>query len=148
MVYDENNTAVLIDPVLNYDPAASKISRESINEVVGFIKENGLDLQLILETHAHADHITGSDVLKELFPRVRVGISENIREVQKTFKKMFNIEDIDENGSQFDLLLKDGEFLTIGDISIKVLFTPGHTPACASFLIGDSLFTGRCLIYA
>ena len=145
IVYDENNTTVLIDPVLNYDPAASKISRRSVNEVVSFIRENNLDLQLILETHAHADHITGSEVLKEIFPRVRVGISENIREVQKTFKKMFNITEIDESGSQFDLLLKNGEILMIGDLSIKVLFTPGHTPACASFLIGNNLFTGDAL---
>ena len=116
-----------------------------MDEVESFIKENNLNHELVLETHAHADHITGYQEIKKRFARVRVGVNERIQEVQKTFKIIFNLDDVSKDGAQFDLLLKDGEVLKIGNLSIKVLFTPGHTPACTSFLIGEHLFTGDTL---
>jgi glyoxylase-like metal-dependent hydrolase (beta-lactamase superfamily II) len=147
VVYDsETKDAVVIDPVLDYDPAASKTFTESVNEVIGFIKENGLKLHYVLETHAHADHLSGSQMLKEACPKVKVAIGDRIREVQKTFKHVFNLpEDFPTDGRQFDRLLADGEKLSVGSLDVEVLNTPGHTPACVTYKIGDALFTGDLL---
>lgn len=157
IVYDSTTKdAVIIDPVLDYDPASSKYTLESVSKVHSFVTKNNLLVHFIMETHAHADHLTGSQFLKELFPNAKVAIGENIKKVQSTFKTIFNFKDFNENGIQFDLLLKEKEVLTAGSLSIKTLFTPGHTPACSSYLInkkavftGDVLFmhdygTGRC----
>lgn len=146
VVYDEKNKiAVVIDPVLNYEPHSSTISTDSIKEVNEFLKKNNLDLKYILETHAHADHISGSQELKTLYPKAQVGIGKRITEVQSTFKKIYNMKEINESGMQFDILLDDKSELILGDLKIKTYFTPGHTPACASYLIEDALFTGDAL---
>jgi glyoxylase-like metal-dependent hydrolase (beta-lactamase superfamily II) len=146
-VYDEGSKdAVVIDPVWDYDQASGKLKTTSVNAVADFIRGAGLKLGLILETHAHADHITGAQPLKKLFPSAKVGIGARITEVQKVFKSIFNLgSEFKVDGSQFDLLLADDSVTKSGSIAVKVMFTPGHTPACASYLIGDLLFVGDAM---
>lgn len=157
VVWDEKSKdAVVIDPVLDYDSASSKTSEDSANEIIQFLRTNGLTLHYILETHAHADHLSGSQIIKREFPKARIAIGEKITKVQETFKGFFGLhEGFKTDGSQFDHLLKDGEEIKAGTLIMKTLFTPGHTPACASYYIdgnvfvGDALFmpdygTGRC----
>lgn len=157
VVWDgQTRDAVVIDPVMDYDPASSKTSEESCKFVIEFLKSKNLSLHFILETHAHADHLSGSQILKKEFPKSLIAIGEKITKVQEVFKNVFDLpEDFRTDGSQFDRLLKDGEEFEAGSIHIKTLFTPGHTPACVSYLIdknvfvGDALFmpdygTGRC----
>ena len=147
LVYDSSSKdAVVIDPVMDYDPQGSVISHEQSDAITEFVKNKNLSLHYILETHAHADHLSSSQVLKKRFPKALVVIHEKIKEVQKVFKGVFNFEEtFPTDGSQFDRLLKDNESFKAGSIVIKVLHTPGHTPACASFLIEDHLFTGDAL---
>ncbi|MBN1207147.1 MAG: MBL fold metallo-hydrolase [Myxococcaceae bacterium] len=146
VVFDEaTRDAVVIDPVLDYDPLASQTTTESVQKVAAFLKEQELRLHLILETHAHADHLSGSQYLKRYF-EAPVAIGEHIRVVQETFKDLFDLgPDFKTDGSQFDRLLKDGEVFQAGSLSIGVIHTPGHTPACVTYRIGDALFTGDAL---
>lgn len=138
--------AVAIDPVLEYDPAASRIGTRPVDEVEQFIRDHGLRLHWILDTHAHADHFTGSNELKARFPEARTGIGEHIRDVQALFGKVFNLgPDFDTGGGQFDALLADGQALRAGSLEVRAIATPGHTPACVSYLIGDAVFTGDTL---
>ncbi len=146
VVYDENfKDAIVIDPVLDYDPAASKISDDSILKVQDFINSKKLNVHYILETHAHADHLTGAAELKKRIPSAKIGIGKNITKVQDLFSGVFNLKDFNTNGVQFDVLLNEEETLEAGTIEIKTIFTPGHTPACSSYLIDDMLFTGDAL---
>lgn len=147
VVYDsQTKDGIVIDPVWDYDPAASKLSTESADEVLAYIKKENLKIHYILETHAHADHVTGSQVLKKLIPGSKVGIGAKITEVQQVFKNVFNLNpEFPTDGSQFDILLNETEVLNAGSLQIKTIFTPGHTPACASYLIGDALFSGDAL---
>lgn len=143
---DKTRDAVVIDPVLDYDPASSKTSTTSVRQVIGYIREQGLNLQMVLETHAHADHLSGSQIIKREFPHVPIAIGSRIKKVQQVFKGVFALpEDFKTDGSQFDRLLVDGETVRAGSIEFKVIFTPGHTPACASYLIGENLFVGDAL---
>jgi glyoxylase-like metal-dependent hydrolase (beta-lactamase superfamily II) len=144
ILHDESTKdAVIVDPVWDYDPLASQMSSESVDKVVEYVKSNGLKIHFILETHAHADHLSGAQLLKKHFPRARLAIGQHIRLVQETFKPVFNLpESFKTDGSQFDLLLKEGEDVTAGSLNIKIFHTPGHTPACSSYLIGDRIFTG------
>lgn len=157
VVWDANTKdALVIDPVMDYDPASSKTSESSAEQVIEFIQSQGLHLHYILETHAHADHLSGSQIIKRKFPKAQIAIGEKITNVQEIFKGVFGLPaDFKTDGSQFDRLLKDGEEFTAGSIKVKTIFTPGHTPACASYYIdgnvfvGDALFmpdygTGRC----
>ncbi|MCB0341775.1 MAG: MBL fold metallo-hydrolase [Pseudobdellovibrionaceae bacterium] len=138
--------AVIIDPVMDYDPHGSATSTKSVDEVTDFVKSKGLNLHYILETHAHADHLSGSQLLKERFPKAKVGIGANITKVQDLFKGIFNLGDgFATDGSQFDTLLTEDKDLVAGSIKIKTLFTPGHTPACSSYVIEDAVFTGDAL---
>ena len=126
LVYDpETKDAIVIDPVLDYDPASSKYNPESMSDVVTMIKNNSLNVHYILETHAHADHLSGSQFLKPLIDNPKVAIGENIKTVQSTFKTIFNFKDFNENGVQFDELLKDNSITKAGSIEIKTLFTTG-----------------------
>ncbi len=144
VVYDPNSLdAVVIDSVLDYEPNGSKISTKSIDILVSFLKEQKLNLHFTLETHAHADHLTGAQELKKHFPKIQIAVSERILGVQEVFKKIYNLpEKFIPNGKQFDRLLKDGENLKVGSLELKVIPTPGHTPACTSFLVGDAVFVG------
>lgn len=147
VVYDANSRdAVVIDPVLDYNPIGSKISDESYQKVVDFISDKGLKLHYVLETHAHADHLSASQLFRDEFADVQVAISERIRQVQEVFKGVYNLPDtFVTDGHQFDRLLKDNEEFTAGTLSIRAIPTPGHTPACVSYLIGDAVFTGDAL---
>lgn len=147
IVYDEiSKDAVIIDPLLDYEPQGAKISRESLKLLLKFIEEKNLNILFILETHAHADHLTAAQDLKKKFPKAVLAIGENITIVQKTFKKIFNFHSsFKTDGSQFDRLLKDNEVVRAGTMSFKVIFTPGHTPACACYLFDDALFVGDAL---
>lgn len=147
VVWDSNsNDAVIIDPVWNYDQGSSTLSGTSVKQVHAFIQEHGLKVHLIMETHAHADHVSGAQLLKELFPKVPLVIGERIRLVQKEFKNVFNLpSDFATDGHQFDVLLKEHEVINAGTLWIRTLFTPGHTPACSSYIIGDAVFTGDVL---
>ena len=146
-VYDSaTNDAIVIDSVWDYDPASGAIRLDSVNEVTEFIKANNLNLHYILETHAHADHLTGAQPLKKNFPHAKVAIGARIVDVQKVFKTVFNLDDhFIADGRQFDVLLTEGSETKAGSLTFKTIFTPGHTPACASYLIGDVVFTGDAL---
>lgn len=135
--------AVIIDPVLDYDPAASTTSTSSVEEVIAFVRTERLRVRYVLETHAHADHLSSSQRLKAEFPDAVLAIGEKITVVQALFKGLFNLpEDFATDGSQFDRLLADGEEVQAGSLRFKVLHSPGHTPADAVYLFGDALFTG------
>jgi len=136
---------IVIDPVWNYDQASSTLTSKSVDTVMSFLKEKSIKVHWILETHAHADHISGAQLLKKYFPQAKTGIAEGITEVQKVFQPIFNLKSLKTDGSQFDKLFKENEIGHAGSFSFKVLFTPGHTPACASYLIEDAVFSGDAL---
>ena len=146
VVWDEaTKDAVVIDSVLNYDPIASQTSTRSLDQVSDYARQNGLRLHWALETHAHADHLSGAQLLSKRFD-AKTAIGEHITAVQETFKGVFDLgDDFAEDGSQFDKLLAHGETLRAGSLEVHVIGTPGHTPACLTFHIGDALFTGDAL---
>lgn len=146
LVWDaETRDAVAIDAVLDYEPVGSYTWTESVDQVSTFVREKELRLHYALETHAHADHLSGAQLLRRRFDS-RVVIGERIREVQAVFKNVFDLgADFAVDGSQFDKLVKDGEAFQAGSLRIEVLATPGHTPACVSYKIGDAVFTGDAL---
>lgn len=146
VVYDPaTRDAVVIDPVLDYDPLASQTSTTSVEKVAAFVRDASLRLHWVLETHAHADHLSASVWLKRRLG-AKVAIGARITEVQETFKGVFNLpESFPIDGSQFDRLLGDGELLEAGSLKIAVIATPGHTPACVSYHVEDALFTGDAL---
>lgn len=144
VVFDEaTRDAVIIDPVLDYDPAGSKATTKSVDEVTAFVKAEGLRVHWVLETHAHADHLSSSQVLKSRLG-AKIAIGGRIVEVQRIFRTVFDLE-LAADGRQFDKLLGDGEVLTAGALKIEVLATPGHTPACVTFKVDDAVFTGDAL---
>jgi glyoxylase-like metal-dependent hydrolase (beta-lactamase superfamily II) len=146
VVYDsQSRDAVVIDPVWDYDPAASKMSTQSADEVIEFVEQQGLKVHYILETHAHADHVSGSQILKAQWPSAKVAIGAQIKAVQEVFKGVFNLKNLKTDGSQFDLLIDEGQEISAGTLNIDTIYTPGHTPACASYVIGDAVFTGDAL---
>lgn len=147
VVFDpKTKDAVIIDPVWDYDPASSTLATNSSESVLKFVKESQLKVHNILETHAHADHVSGAQVLRRHLPDAKIGIGANIREVQGVFKKVFNLDpDFKTDGSQFDLLLEEEKPHFAGSLKIETIYTPGHTPACSSYVIGDAVFTGDAL---
>lgn len=148
VVYDATTKdAVIIDPVLDFDPAAVKTDDKSIEKLVAFVREHSLKVHFVLETHAHADHLSGAhDLVTDYFPNAKIGIGERITVVQKTFKNVFNFPaSFKTDGSQFGRLFADNEVIEAGSLAFKVLFTPGHTPACVSYLFDDVVFTGDAL---
>jgi glyoxylase-like metal-dependent hydrolase (beta-lactamase superfamily II) len=146
VVYDpDSKDAVVIDPVLDLDTMPWRTSTESIDQVIDFLNDKQLNVHWILETHVHADHITGAGELKKRL-HAPLAIGANIRRVQEVFKQAFNLgDDFRTDGSQFDRLLNDGDTLSAGTLKADVLHTPGHTPACCTYHIGDALFTGDVL---
>jgi len=145
VVFDpKSRDAVVIDPVLDYDVLSSSTSTTSITRVEDFLNREKLKLHYVLETHAHADHLSGSQYLKSRFG-AKVAIGARIVDVQKIFAGVFDLANVPTDGSQFDKLLSDGETIEAGALKVDVLATPGHTPACLSFQVGDAVFTGDAL---
>ncbi len=140
----ETAQCVVIDPVLDYDAAAGRTSTKSVDDVIRHIRDEKLSLDLVLETHVHADHLTAAPVLKREL-RSRTAIGADITMVQQVFSGIFNLSDVALDGSQFDVLLSDGDEIRVGNISGKVLHTPGHTSACNTYVIGDAAFIGDTL---
>lgn len=146
VVFDSaTRDAVIIDPVLDFDPVAVQTSLASLESVSAFLVDNRLNLHSVLETHAHADHLTGAQYLKHRFG-AGVVIGRRITEVQAVFRPLFDLPtSFPTDGRQFDRLLSDGERLQAGSLLVEALETPGHTPACLTYKIGDALFTGDAL---
>ena len=146
VVLDEaTRDAVVIDPVLDYDPATGTTSTESFDHVAGYVERERLKLHFVLETHAHADHLSSSQLFRRGFD-AQIAIGERIREVQATFQPIFDLPpSFPTDGSQFDRLLRDGEIVRAGSLAIEVIATPGHTPACVTYRIEDAIFTGDAL---
>ena len=135
----------IIDSVLDYDPKSGRTRTTSADKVVAYVHENQLRVEWILETHAHADHITAAPYLKQKLGG-KVAIGQRITSVQKVFKGIFNLEpEFRQDGSQFDTLMNDDEEFRIGDLRAKVLAVPGHTPACVAYQVGDAVFVGDTL---
>jgi glyoxylase-like metal-dependent hydrolase (beta-lactamase superfamily II) len=140
----QTRQATVIDPVLDYDHPSGKASTVSADRVLEKARSDGLTIAWVLETHAHADHLSAAPYIRQR-TNAQVAIGEHIREVQTIFRPVFNIDDLSGDGSEFDRLLKDGETLEIGQLTVEVLHTPGHTPACVSYRIGDAVFVGDTL---
>lgn len=136
--------AAIIDPVLDFDARSGKASAASADLILAAVKRRGLEVVWVLETHAHADHLSAAPYLKEK-TGATVGIGEHIREVQKIFRPVFNASDVSGEGREFDHLFADGERFAIGSLQVEVIYTPGHTPACVSYRIGDAVFVGDTL---
>ena len=134
--------AAIIDSVLDFDHAAGRTTFESADKIIGFVKERGLQVQWVLETHAHADHLSAAPYLQQKLGG-QLAIGSAIVTVQDVFGKIFNEgTEFERDGSQFDRLLNDGDTLMIGEIPLIALHVPGHTPADMAYVIGDALFTG------
>ncbi|MFO0668575.1 MAG: MBL fold metallo-hydrolase [Polyangiaceae bacterium] len=146
VVWDETTRdAVVIDPVLDYDPAGGATSTASAERIAALVAAQGLRVHWSLETHAHADHLSGAQELKRRFG-ARVAIGAHITDVQKTFAPVFDLgPDFATDGRQFDRLLREGDVVEAGTLSVSVIETPGHTPACITYRIGDAVFTGDAL---
>ena len=140
----ESGQAAVIDPVFDYDHKSGKASTKSADEILAKARERGFTIGLVLETHVHADHLSGAPYIK-LKTGARVGIGERVREVQKIFRPVFNAMDVSGEGAEFDILFKDGDRFKIGNLEAQVIATPGHTPACVSFKIADAVFVGDTL---
>ncbi len=137
--------AAIVDSVLDYDPKSGRTSADSASALIAFVEAEGLTIDWLLETHVHADHLTAAPYLQERLGG-RIAIGEQVSTVQKTFKTVFNAEaSFATDGGQFDRLLKDGETFAIGELQARVMATPGHTPACSTYLIGDAAFVGDTL---
>ena len=136
--------AAVIDPVLDFDPASGRTSTASADKLVDFVTNEGLTVDWILETHVHADHLTAAPYLEEKLGG-RIAIGRNITAVQETFKGVFNIEDLATDGSQFGHLFGDGDEFKVGSIAGSIIGTPGHTPACITYVVGDAAFVGDTL---
>jgi glyoxylase-like metal-dependent hydrolase (beta-lactamase superfamily II) len=136
--------AVVIDPVLDFDPTSGQADARSAQRVLDAAQAGGWRIAMVLETHAHADHLSAAPYIAAK-TGAPVGIGEHIRAVQKIFRPVFNAADLRTDGSDFDRLLVDGERLPLGELAIEVLHTPGHTPADVSYRIGDAVFVGDTL---
>ena len=136
--------AAIIDPVLDYDHRTGRVSHRSADDLLGFAAGQGLSVDWVLETHAHADHLSAAPYLKEK-TGAPIGIGARITEVQRTFAPVFGLEDVSGDGREFDRLFRDGETIAIGGLQVQVMHTPGHTPACVSYRIGEAVFVGDTL---
>jgi len=143
VVYERRGSAcAIIDSVLDYDPKSGRTTHASADKVIEFVKENDLKVAWILETHAHADHLSAAPYLKKQLGG-KTAIGDHISGVQKVFKGIFNLEaEFKNDGSQFDHLFADGEEIRVGDLSGRTMYVPGHTPACVAYQFGDAVFVG------
>ncbi len=145
LVWDSGSRrGVAIDPVLDFDVAAGTVDDGSIDELLKAAEDEGVGIEWVLETHIHADHLSGAPLIKAR-TGARIAIGEHVREVQNIFRPLFGAEDVKAEGADFDRLLEDGERLAVGGLEIEVMHTPGHTPACVSYRIGDAVFVGDTL---
>ena len=145
VVFDpDTRDAVVIDPVLDYDAVLSRTSTTSLERLAVFLREHELRLHYVLETHTHADHLSGSQWLRDRYD-ARVAIGERVREVQETFARALDLPYVATDGRQFDRLLADGEVVAAGTLRVETIATPGHTPACVTYRIDDAIFTGDAL---
>lgn len=136
--------AALIDPVLDYEPHRATLQTTSIDQILRQISERNLILRWVLDTHAHADHLSAADYVRQQ-TGAKIGIGAKIIEVQKLFRPVFNAGDVCDQGAVFDALLSDGDEISLGESTINVIHTPGHTPACVTYLIEDAAFVGDTL---
>ncbi len=136
--------AVIIDPVLDYDAASGEVDTRSVERILAAVDRNGLGVDWVLETHAHADHLSGAPLIK-LRTGAPIGIGEHIRDVQRLLRPLFNADDVKPNGGDFDRLFADSERFRIGNLEIEVLHVPGHTPADVAYRIADAVFVGDSL---
>jgi len=135
----------IVDPVLDYDPASGRTSRASADRLIAYVREQGLTVDWLLETHVHADHLSAAPYLQQALGG-RIAIGDRITTVQRTFAELFNAEpEFRTDGSQFDHLFRDGERFKVGSIEARAVHTPGHTPACMTYVIGDAAFVGDTL---
>lgn len=140
-----SNACAIIDSVMDFDYAAGRISYTSADALVRFVRDNGLVCEWLIETHAHADHLSGAPYIQQQLGG-KLGIGEHIVTVQEEFGKVFNEgTEFRRDGSQFDRLFKDGDTYTIGTLQVRVLHTPGHTPACTTHVMGNAAFVGDTL---
>ena len=138
-------SCAIVDSVLGYDFKSGRTDTESADHLIAYVKEQELRTEWILETHAHADHLSAAPYLQQQLGG-RIGIGEHIKQVQQIFKEIFNTEaSFHADGSQFDHLFCDGESFQIGQLEATVMHTPGHTPACITYLVGDAAFVGDTL---
>lgn len=141
----DSRSCAVVDSVMDIDYAAGRISFDSADEIIGFIRSNDLKVEWILETHVHADHLSAAPYIQEKLGG-KMGIGANITVVQDTFGKIFNEgTEFQRDGSQFDRLFEDGDTFEIGGMTAHVMHTPGHTPACMTYVVGDAAFVGDTL---
>lgn len=140
----DTRCAAIIDSVLDFDPKSGRISHASADRAIDYVRQAGLTVEWLLETHAHADHLSAAPYLKEKLGG-KIGIGRHIRDVQHVFKKIFNAGDMDTEGADFDHLFDDDERFRIGRLDVRVMHTPGHTPACLTYVIGNDAFVGDTL---
>jgi len=140
----QSKACAIIDPVLDFNLATARTSTTAADELIACVEQQGYDAARILETHAHADHLSAAPYLQEKLGG-KISIGAGITSVQETFRDFYNAADIATDGSQFDHLFADDEVFEIGDVKCRVLHTPGHTPACVTYLIGDAAFVGDTL---
>ncbi|MFC6635425.1 MBL fold metallo-hydrolase [Microbulbifer taiwanensis] len=146
VVYDrEGGAAAVVDAVLEFDPASGRTGTAGAEAIAAFVREKNLTVEWVLETHAHADHLSAAPFIRERLGG-KTAIGEEIRQVQSTFREVFNLErGFLADGSQFDHLFCDGETFNVGGLQARVIYVPGHTPADMAWLIGDALFVGDTL---
>ncbi len=141
----ETDFTALIDPVLDYDPKSGRTQTASADALIAYVHKGGLSVEWILETHIHADHLSAAVYLRQQLGG-KIAVSNHVSQVQETFKKLFNAgDDFIPDGSQFDVLLAEGEAIPLGNMAGRVMHTPGHTPACATYVFGDAAFVGDTL---
>ena len=147
IIIDEDTfKCVIIDPVLVYNQYTGKCSAVNADKLIKFIKENNLICEWVLETHIHADHITAADYIKSKL-NIKVGIGEGVKSILDYWVNIFNINhEVPTEGTHFDKLFYDNEVIKIGNLNIKVLKTPGHTPSCVTYLVADRIFVGDTLL--
>jgi glyoxylase-like metal-dependent hydrolase (beta-lactamase superfamily II) len=145
LVHDPaTKAAAIIDPVLDFEPKSARLSTRSADQILEAVQKEGLDLKYVLETHAHADHLSAADYIRGR-TGAKIGIGARIVEVQKLFIPIFEANDVAAVGRVFDHLLNEGDSLPLGELAIGLLHTPGHTPADVTYLIGDAAFVGDTL---
>ena len=137
----DEKRGVVIDPVLDFDPASGLVDDGSVEEILKAAEDEGIAVEWVLETHVHADHLSGAPLIKAK-TGAKVAIGEHVRDVQNIFRPIFGADDMKSDGTDFDRLLQDGERFEVGGLDIEVIHTPGHTPACVSYKIGDAVFVG------